>query len=69
MEFLTAWKKVYMSLIQYLRLVGSKNMFEYVSKTRKWSWDSSNSKHGDEIGVGGQKLELSSIVIELHIEP
>ena len=45
-------------------------MFEGVSKTRKWSWDSSNSKHGDEIGdeigVSGQKLKLSSIGIEIH---
>ena len=50
------------------RLVGSKTMFEDVSKKRKWNWNSGNSKHCDEIGVGGQKLKLSSIGIELRIE-
>ena len=43
-------------------------MFEDVSKKRKWSWNSGNSKHGDEIGVGGQKLKLTNIGIELHVE-
>ena len=43
-------------------------MFVDVSKTRKWSWDSTNSKHGNEIGVSGQKLKLSSISIELRVE-
>ena len=44
----------------------SKKMLEGTSKKGKWSWNSSNSKHGDEIGVGGQKLKLSNIGIELH---
>ena len=52
----------------YYILVGSKNMFEDVSKKTKWSRNSSNSKHGDDIGVGGDKLKLSSIGIELHVE-
>ena len=43
-------------------------MFEDVSKKRKWSWNPCNSKHGDEIGVSGHKLKLSSIGIELHVE-
>ena len=43
-------------------------MFVDVSKTRKWSWDSANSKHGNEIGVSGQKLKLSNIGIDLHIQ-
>ena len=43
-------------------------MFEDVSKKRKQSWNSGNSKHGDEIGVGGQKLKLSNIGIELQVE-
>ena len=43
-------------------------MFEDVSKMRKWSWDLANSKHGDDICVSGQKLKLSSIGIELHVE-
>ena len=38
----------------------SKKVLEYASKKSKWSWNSGNSKHGDEIGVGGQKLKLSS---------
>ena len=41
-------------------------MFEDVSKKRNWTWNSYDSKHGDEIGVGGQKLKRSSIVIELR---
>ena len=41
-------------------------MFEDISKKRKWSWNSCNSKHGDEIGVDGWKLKLSSIGIEIH---
>lgn len=43
-------------------------MFEEVSRKRKWCWNSGNSKHGDEIGVGGQKLKPSGIGIELHVE-
>ena len=43
-------------------------MLEDASKKTKWSWNSGNSKHGDEIGVGGQKLKLSNIGIELHVE-
>ena len=43
-------------------------MLEDTSKKSKWSWNSGNCKHGDEIGVGGQKLKLFSIGIELHIE-
>ena len=31
-------------------------------------WNSNDYKHGDEIGVGGQILKLSSIGIELHVE-
>ena len=46
----------------------SKKMLEDTSKKSKWSWNSVNSKHGDEIGVGGQKLKLSNIGIELHVE-
>ena len=42
-------------------------MFEYISRKRKWSWNSGNSKHGDEIGVGGDKMKLSNIGIELHV--
>ena len=45
----------------------SKNMLEDTSKKTKWSWISGNSKHGDEIGVGGQKLKLTNIGIELHV--
>ena len=40
-------------------------MFEYISKKRKWSWNSDNSKHGDEIGVGRKKLKFLGIHIEL----
>ena len=43
-------------------------MFEDSSKKSKWSWNSGNSKHGDEIGVSGQKLKLSNIGIELQVE-
>ena len=43
-------------------------MFEDVSRKRKWIWNSKNSKHDDEIGVGGKKLKLLSIGIELHVE-
>ena len=43
-------------------------MFEDISKKRKWSWNSGNSKHGDDIGVGGEKLERLGIDIELHGE-
>ena len=46
----------------------SKKMLEDTSKKSKWNWNSSNYKHGDEIGVGGQKLKLLSIAIELHVE-
>ena len=45
----------------------SKNMLEDTSKKSKWSWNQGNSKHGDDIGVGGQKLKLSNIGIELHV--
>ena len=41
-------------------------MLEDASKKSKWSWNSGNSKHGDD-GVGGQKLKLPNIGIELHI--
>ena len=41
-------------------------MFEDTSKKSKWSWNSGNSKHGYEIGIGGKKLKLSNIGIELH---
>ena len=34
---------------------------------KKSTW-TSNSKYGDEIGVGGQKLKLSNIGIDLHVE-
>ena len=53
--------------VRYYRLVRSKKMFEDISKNIKWSWNSYNSKHGDEIGVGGQKLKLTNIGIELHV--
>ena len=43
-------------------------MLEDASKKSKWSWNSGNSKHGDEIGVDGQKLKLSNIGIDLHVE-
>ena len=43
-------------------------MFEEVSRKSKWNWNSGNSKHGDEIGVGGSKLKLLNIGIELHVE-
>ena len=43
-------------------------MFEAVSKKRTRSWNLGKYKHGDEIGVGGQKLKRSSIGIELHVE-
>ena len=36
-------------------------MFEEIYKKRKWSWNSGNSKHGDEIGVGGKKLKMINI--------
>ena len=49
-------------------LSGSKNMLEDTSKKSKQSQNSSNYKHGDEIGVGGQKLKLSNIGIELQVE-
>ena len=42
-------------------------MLEDTSKKSKWSWNSGNSKHDDEIGVGGQQLKLSNIGIELHV--
>ena len=42
-------------------------MFEDTYNKSKWNWNSSNSKHGDEIGVGGQKLKLENIGIELHV--
>ena len=45
----------------------SQKMLEDTSKKSKSSWNSRNSKHGDEIGVSGQKLKLSNIGIELHI--
>ena len=45
----------------------SKKMLEDTSKKSKWSWNSGNSKHGDEIGVSGQKLKLSNIGIEVHV--
>ena len=42
-------------------------MFEYVSKKIKWSWKLGNSKHGDEIGVGGQKLKQSkNVEFQIH---
>ena len=31
----------------------SKYMLEDASKKSEWSWNSGNSKHGDEIGVSG----------------
>ena len=43
-------------------------MLEDTSKKSKWSWNSGNSKLCDEIGVNGQKLKLSNIGIELHVE-
>ena len=43
-------------------------MLEDASKKSKWSWNLGNYKHGDENGVGGQKLKLSSIGVELHVE-
>ena len=43
-------------------------MLEDASKKSKWSWNSGNSKLCDEIGVGGHKLKLSNIGIELHVE-
>ena len=48
-----------------INLSESKKMLEDTSKKSKWNWNSSNSKHGDEIGVGGQKL--TNIGIELHV--
>ena len=42
-------------------------MFVDICKKSKWSWNSDNFKHGDEIGVGGQKLKLSNIGNELHV--
>ena len=42
-------------------------MLEDTSKKSKWSCNSRNSKHADEIGVTGHKLKLSNIGIELHI--
>ena len=43
-------------------------MLEDASKKSKWSWNSGNSKHGDDIGVGGKKLKLLSIGIELYVK-
>ena len=43
-------------------------MLEDTSKKSKWNWNLGNSKHGDEIGVDGQKFKLLSIGIELHVE-
>ena len=43
-------------------------MLEDAYNKTKWSQNSGNSKHGDETGVDGQKLELSNIGIELHVE-
>ena len=43
-------------------------MLEDASKKSKWIWNSGNSKLCDEIGVGGHKLKLSNICIELHVE-
>ena len=43
-------------------------MFEGISKKINWNWNSTNSKHGDEIGVSGHKLKQSSIGVELHVE-
>ena len=40
-------------------------MFEDMSKKRKWSWNSGNSKHGDEIGFGRKKSKLLGIGIEI----
>ena len=42
-------------------------MLEDTSKKSKWNWNSGNSKHGDEIGVSGQKLKMTNIGIELHV--
>ena len=39
----------------------SRSMLEDATKKSEWSWNSRNSKHGDEIGVGGQKFKLSNI--------
>ena len=46
----------------------SGSMLEDASKKSEWCWNSCNSKHGDEIGVGGHKLKWSNIGIELHVE-
>ena len=43
-------------------------MFEDISNKTTWSFNSGNSKHGDEIGVGGKKLKLPSIGIEIQVE-
>ena len=40
-------------------------MFEDMSKKRTWSWNSSNSKRGDDIGVDRKKSKLLGIGIEL----
>ena len=49
-------------------LYGSKKMLEDTSKKSKQSWNSGSSKHGDDIGVNGQKLKVSNICIKLHVE-
>ena len=49
-------------------LYGSQKMLEDTSKKSKWSWNSHNSKHGDEIGVSGQKLKLLKIGIKLPLQ-
>ena len=43
-------------------------MFEEVYTKRNWSCNLENSKHGDEIGVGGEKMKLSIISTELHVQ-
>ena len=47
---------------------GSNKMLEDASKKSKWSWNSHNSKLGDQFGVGGQKLKLSNIGVELPLQ-
>ena len=51
------------NIIQYNNSISNLSgyMLEDASKKSEWSWNSRNSKHGDEIGVGGQKLKLSNI--------
>ena len=62
------------SIIQYKfynsisNLSGSKKMLEDPYKKSEWSWNSGNSKHVDENGVGGYKLKLSNTGDELHVE-